>query len=519
MRRLIPLIILTAATLSGCGVNPVTGERELQFVSESQEIAIGKQQYSPSRQMQGGDYVVDQQLTEYVSSVGERLAIHSDRPLPYEFVVLNNSVPNAWALPGGKIAFNRGLLTELGSEAELAAVMGHEIVHSAARHGAKSMERGILMQGALLALAVSVNDNRYSNLIVGGAQVGAQLVTLKHGRDAERESDLYGMEYMKKAGYDPAAAVDLQKTFVRLSQQRQKGNSNWLDGLLSSHPASEERVRNNEATAARIGTGGDYGRERYQAAIARLLETKPAYEAYDEALKAMEAGDTVRARQLAEEALRIEPAEAKFHALIGDIDANNNRYASARSRYDRAIALNPQYFQFYLGRGLLSQTEGRLREAESDLTRSVNLLPTAPAYFSLGQMAANAGRTDQAIEYYKVAAGSSAPVGKRAAASMMRLDLPRNPGNYIQSAVRVSNEGEVLALLGNRSPSAVRNVTVEVVVLDATGQRIVDRKQLRARQVLGAGQQTSLRTGIGPVTDQSQLNRVRVQVTGAQLAE
>ena len=86
--------------------------------------------------MQGGAYVVDPELNRYVREVGARLARASDRALPYEFVVLNNSTPNAWALPGGKIAVNRGLLVELDNEAELAAVLGHEIVHAAARHGA-----------------------------------------------------------------------------------------------------------------------------------------------------------------------------------------------------------------------------------------------------------------------------------------------------------------------------------------------------------------------------------------------
>ena len=87
------------------------------------------------------------ELTTYVNEVGQKLAAVADRKLPYEFVVLNNSVPNAWALPGGKIAVNRGLLTELQNEAELAAVLGHEIVHAAARHGAKAQERGTMHAG------------------------------------------------------------------------------------------------------------------------------------------------------------------------------------------------------------------------------------------------------------------------------------------------------------------------------------------------------------------------------------
>ena len=89
----------TATALAGCVINPVTGDRELALVSPEQEIAIGEQQYKPSQQMQGGEYTIDPELTSYVAGIGQKLAAVSDRQLPYEFVVLNSSVPNAWALP------------------------------------------------------------------------------------------------------------------------------------------------------------------------------------------------------------------------------------------------------------------------------------------------------------------------------------------------------------------------------------------------------------------------------------
>ncbi|MCK7498554.1 MAG: M48 family metalloprotease [Comamonadaceae bacterium] len=144
--------LLAALALAGCAANPVTGRTELHLVSEGQEIQLGQQYYSPSRQSQGGDYVTDPRVTEYVRQVGNRLAAVADRQLPYEFVVLNSGELNAWALPGGKIAVNRGLLVELKNEAELAAVLGHEIVHAAARHGAQQMEKGQLLQiGAAVA--------------------------------------------------------------------------------------------------------------------------------------------------------------------------------------------------------------------------------------------------------------------------------------------------------------------------------------------------------------------------------
>ena len=137
--------------VSGCAVNPVTGKKELALYSTEDEIAIGREHYFTAQQSSGGLYKVDTALTGYVARVGRRIAAVSDRPLPYEFVVLNDSSPNAWALPGGKIGINRGLLVELDNEAELAAVLGHEIVHAAARHGAHAKGLHLIMEGAMLS--------------------------------------------------------------------------------------------------------------------------------------------------------------------------------------------------------------------------------------------------------------------------------------------------------------------------------------------------------------------------------
>src|SRR6185436_10854519 len=192
--RLLVSVVL-ALGLSACGVNPVTGKKELQFVSEAQELQIGAENYAPMRQSEGGDFKVLPELTSYVSGIGQKLAAVSDRKqLPYEFVVLNSSVPNAWALPGGKIAVNRGLLTELRSESELAAVLGHEITHAAARHGAKAQERGTILQAGLavatIGAAVGGADQNVAGLLIQGAGLGAQLVQTKYGRDQELEADL-----------------------------------------------------------------------------------------------------------------------------------------------------------------------------------------------------------------------------------------------------------------------------------------------------------------------------------------
>ena len=112
----IGLLALSALVAGGCGTNPVTKKSEISFVSEKQEIKLGSQQYLQSQQSAGGKFILDPALTAYVNEVGQKLVKVSDRPnLPFEFVIINDSVPNAWALPGGKLAINRGLLPELKS--------------------------------------------------------------------------------------------------------------------------------------------------------------------------------------------------------------------------------------------------------------------------------------------------------------------------------------------------------------------------------------------------------------------
>ena len=192
-------LLASLSLLLGCAVNPVTGKNELSLISPQQEIALGKKNYQPSRQSQGGDYYIDDQLQAYVAGVGKKIAAVSDRPdLPYEFKVLNNSVPNAWALPGGKIAINRGLLSYLEDESQLAAVLAHEIVHAAARHGAKTIERGTILQGALTAASISLekNQTRNGNMVMEGANLGAQLISQGYSRSAELEADYFGILYI-----------------------------------------------------------------------------------------------------------------------------------------------------------------------------------------------------------------------------------------------------------------------------------------------------------------------------------
>lgn len=409
------LLALVLLALAGCSINPVTGQRGLNFYGEDWEMEVGQQQYAPLRQAQGGDFVLEPAVTEYVRAVGERIAAHSDRQLPYEFNVINSSVPNAWALPAGKIVVNRGLLTELGSEAELAAVLGHEIVHSAASHSAQAASRAALTQGAVVLGAIAVgmgSDNSdYTQIALLGGMLGAQLVQMRHSRGAESEADYYGMRYMKKAGYDPVAAVELQETFVRLSGDRQ---SSWLDGLFSSHPPSTERVQANARTADELGRGGEMGRSEYQRQVAVLHRLKPAYDAHDEGRRALSEGRLQEAARKADEALRISNREAIFHALRGDILIAQRDYSGAEAAFGQAIALDSGWFYHHLRRGAIREQLRNYGGAREDLATSIGLLPTADGFLYLGNVERLSGNRSKAVEYYRVAAQSDSQAGEQA---------------------------------------------------------------------------------------------------------
>jgi predicted Zn-dependent protease len=521
MRIILAILSLcVAGGLTGCGVNPVTGKKELQFISEAQEVKMGEQYYAPTQQSEGGDFDELPELTQYVNGVGQKLAAVADRKLPYEFVVLNSSVPNAWALPGGKIAINRGLLTELKSESELAAVLGHEIVHAAARHGARAQERGTLLQAGLalaqIGAAVGGVDQNAAGLLLHGASVGAQLVQTKYSREQELEADRYGMEYMKRAGYDPAGAVTLQETFVRLAESADRKQS-WLEGLFASHPPSAERVAANKQMAAQLGAGGEVGQKQYMAQIAPLMKMQPAYAKHHDAEVAAQKKDLASARRLVGEAVELLPREGRFHQMLGDIEMAQKKPEAALTHYRKAIELNPDYFGSYLGAGVAQYQTGNRNEAEQWLKKSVELLPTAPAAYYLGTIAKERGQHADAMNYYKAAAGSNSEYGRAAAAELIRMDLPQNPGNYVATAGQMGANGRLMLVVENRAPVPLSSIQVTPVMVDELGRVVSEASPVIIREVLNPNQRIAGDAGVNVRPEQ--VGRVRFRVDGARVVE
>jgi len=224
-----------AAFAAGCAINPVTGERELALISEEQEIAMGTEAAAQVRQSIG--LVEDSAMQEYVSRVGLALAADSERPdLPWSFGVVDDPTPNAFALPGGQIFVTRGLMTLMTSEAELAAVLGHEIGHVTARHSVQQLSRAQIAQLGLGLGAVLSEDVAQLGNVLG---TGVQLLFLRYGRDAERQADELGFGYVLDEGYDPAEAADV---FRALLESSELAGHSPLPSWLASHPSEPERI-------------------------------------------------------------------------------------------------------------------------------------------------------------------------------------------------------------------------------------------------------------------------------------
>ncbi len=413
-RKLIAtLSLLTTLCLmvSGCAVNPVTGKSELSLISPAQEVQIGEQQYHPQMQSQGGRYYIDPDLQLYIRDIGQKLARVSHRPnLPYEFTLLSNSVPNAWALPGGKIAINRGLLLYLEDESQLAAVIGHEIVHAAARHTAQRLSQTQLLGAGLGILGAATQNTAYGGLASQAGQLGATVFLAKYGREDELQSDQYGMEYMAKAGYDPYGAVRLQEVFVKLSEGRQQDP---ISALFASHPPSQARVAANRERARQLPRGKT-GRDEFQRAIAQLKKDEPAYKAADEAAKLLQAKDAAGALKLLDRAVALQPAESEFWELRGYAWEMQDNLSNAEKSYSTAISKNPDYFKPHALRGLVRMQQKEFTGAEEDFLASHQILPTLTTTYYLGELALQRNDTSTATRYFEQAAKGSGELAQKA---------------------------------------------------------------------------------------------------------
>jgi predicted Zn-dependent protease len=422
---LLPLLIL--AGLAGCAVNPATGRSELALipVSTSQEIAIGEKSFPQAVQQMGGEYP-DARLAAYVNQVGLRLGRGSQRPeLPYQFKVVNDSTPNAFALPGGFIAITRGLLINMDNEAQLAAILGHEIGHVTARHSVQGIQRGALLNVALSVLSGVTGETAYGPLAQQAGELSAALLDRSYSREQERESDLLGIDYMVQAAYDPQGAVQVQEFFYR--QIEGGANPMWLSGIFRTHPFSKERMQDNDeyirTRYAQTLNNPNYvlRPETLQSATARLRQSRKGYELYDEARKLEEAGNLSQAVSVYLQAAAAAPDESLILTGLGMAYLKAEDAGSARVHLARAVQLDGNYYLSRMGLGYALLKKGDNPGAVRELEASMKLLPTLQGGYLLAEGYEKTGQPQKALELYRAVAQAD-PNGKlgRSAAERVR---------------------------------------------------------------------------------------------------
>lgn len=256
---------LAIGLAGGCAVNPVTGREDLMFYSPEDDVRLG-QRYAPQIEKALGGRFPDENIQSYVNRVGQRLARVCHRPdIAYYFTVVDQDAENAFAVPGGYIYITSGLLEKLGSEAQLAAILGHEIGHVVARDTMRAMSRQHVMTAAVVAALVSGSPDA-----MGGTSFVANVLSLQYSRDDERNADFAGLAYMTQAGYDPNGMVETMRVLKELQTIRPVE-------FFSTHPSPENRLMYLQERIERRYAGMGplkEGREDYEQHVLAVLRER-----------------------------------------------------------------------------------------------------------------------------------------------------------------------------------------------------------------------------------------------------
>lgn len=240
-------LLMLTLFLPSCITAPVTGKKSFVLLPFDQEVQMGQDAYSDFMSKQKNNINRDPKVNALVKQVATRLARVSDMPnLKWEFTVINSKEVNAFCLPGGKIVVYTGILPLCKDEAGLAAVLGHEMGHAVARHGAQRITQQLGITLGMSLASVTFKNSKYQDVILAGLGAGATIgILLPYSRDDEYEADEIGTTYMARAGYDPKEAVVLWQRFSHMEGQRQPE-------FLQTHPYSEKRASRLKSIMSKI---------------------------------------------------------------------------------------------------------------------------------------------------------------------------------------------------------------------------------------------------------------------------
>ena len=390
------------AMAAGCAANPVTGRSQFMTVSEQEEVQIDRQ-YAATQFSTDFGPVQDAALNTYVSGVGRSLGGVSHRPtVPYSFRVVNATYVNAYAFPGGSIACTRGILLTLDDEAELAALLGHELGHVNMRHTAQQMSKSqvsnILVGG--LSILAEVAMPGLGQIASGLGSVGASALLATYSRENEREADALGTEYMVKAGYSPDGMVELMAMLNRLNKHKPSS----METLFATHPMSEERYQNALAAASTTYAGAkgrSVYRERYMDHTARLRSIKGAIEEFQKGDAAMAKKNFTEAEPRYAAGLKQAPDDYAGLVCMARCQLEQNKYGEAARYAHEAKSVYPQEAMARIVGGAAAMRLKDYESAYQDYQASQGMLPGVPVLIFRTGYALEAlnRRPDAAREY------------------------------------------------------------------------------------------------------------------------
>jgi predicted Zn-dependent protease len=331
-----------AALFAGCASNPVTGEPQLMLVSEEREIDIDRRR---SPHQFSADYGVtdDAALNDYLDGVGRRMAAASHRPgMPYSFRAVDATSVNAYTFPAGSVAVTRGILIELDDEAQLAALLGHEIGHVNARHAAERMSKSMVIEAAVEGAAgvIGYADKRLESVAYGLGGWGAGLLLAAYSRANERQADALGMSYMVARNHNPVGMVRLMEMLTGMNNTR----PGVLQTMFATHPMSGERLATARRRAENLyPQAADFpvGRDRYLDATARLRKIRQAIVRMQRGEERMEERKFADAARYFGKAIKIAPDDYAPHVMMAKAQLALNKPAEAKRYADAARDIKP----------------------------------------------------------------------------------------------------------------------------------------------------------------------------------
>ncbi len=366
----------SAAFLVGCATNPVTGKTQLMLMSSEEEIQIDKQ-HSPHQFSADYGRLQDKSLNQYINQTGKKMAELTHRPqMPYSFQGVNATYVNAYAFPGGSVAVTRGILLALENEAELAALLGHELGHVNARHTAEQMSKGtlanVLVSG--VSIVAGTQSAALGQIASQVGMVGAGALLASYSRDNERQADALGLEYMVKTGYSPDGFVGLMDMLRNLSKHK----PSIIELMFSTHPMSDERYQTAvKAVQTEFGFAKKQPlyRDRYMDNTANLRAIKGAIEAMQKGETAMAQEKFDDAETHLKKALEQAPNDYAGLLMMSKCLLSQKKDEQAKAFVEKAKTAYPQEAQAYHVSGIVKLRQKNFEAAYQDFSLYEKFLP------------------------------------------------------------------------------------------------------------------------------------------------